>query len=51
MSLDSFNPATGERVGQVSVTPVERVPVLVAAARAAPAQCNSHRDHAEPAAR
>ena len=35
MSLDSFNPATGERVGQVSVTPVERVPALVAAARAA----------------
>ena len=33
--LSSFNPATGELVGSVSVTPASEVPVIVAAAHAA----------------
>jgi len=35
MELESFNPATGARVGAVAVTPAAKVPELVAAARAA----------------
>jgi acyl-CoA reductase-like NAD-dependent aldehyde dehydrogenase len=33
--LKSFNPATGEVVGEVPVTPVEEIPAIVARARAA----------------
>jgi acyl-CoA reductase-like NAD-dependent aldehyde dehydrogenase len=33
--LQSFNPATGELVGEVEVTPVDRMPEIVAAARRA----------------
>jgi acyl-CoA reductase-like NAD-dependent aldehyde dehydrogenase len=35
MTLKSFNPATGELVGEVPVTPVEEIPAVVARARAA----------------
>src|SRR5262245_56343545 len=34
-SLKSVNPATGEMVGQVPITPVDQVPAIVARARAA----------------
>ncbi len=33
--LESFNPATGERVGSVPVTPVDEIPAIVARAREA----------------
>jgi succinate-semialdehyde dehydrogenase/glutarate-semialdehyde dehydrogenase len=33
--LESFNPATGETVGEVPITPVEEIPAIVARARAA----------------
>jgi len=55
MNLDSFNPATGERVGHVSVTPADRVPELVATARAVQPEwealgLSGRRDLIEPAA-
>lgn len=33
--LKSYNPATGEEVGEIPVTPVEKIPAIVARARAA----------------